>query len=147
LSMFDLFAETGRLRPYMIFSLTDETYSLHCGVKPPEGISRKWFHFFIASLNHVYWVAGCTAGALLGNVFPFSTKGIDFAMTALFVVVFTDQIRYGDRKTRIAGGIGVGIALLCLFGFGGQVFLIPAMAVIVVILSALRQTAWKEASV
>ena len=73
----------GRLKPYLVFGLTDETFSLLSAVEPPEGISRKWFQFFVTMLNHVYWVVGSALGNILGSMISFNTKGLDFVLTAL----------------------------------------------------------------
>ena len=91
LSMLDKFKDSGKLKPYMIFSLTDETYSILCSASAPEGVSSKWYFFFIAFLNHCYWIAGSVIGCTAGNLIPFNSEGIDFAMTALFIVIFVEQ--------------------------------------------------------
>ncbi|MCR5731768.1 MAG: AzlC family ABC transporter permease, partial [Sphaerochaetaceae bacterium] len=87
------FQKRGILYPYMVFSLTDETYSILCSVEYEEGIDEKWADFFIAFLNHCYWIVGCFIGAYTGRAFGIDTAGIDFSATALFIVVVVDQIR------------------------------------------------------
>lgn len=91
LSLLDKFKNLGWKKPYLIFGLCDETFSIHCTVDAPEGVDPGWFMFFVTVLNQAYWVAGATAGALLGYIIHFNTKGIEFVMTALFVVMFVSQ--------------------------------------------------------
>ena len=106
LSMLDKFQNLGWKKPYLIFGLCDETFSIHCAVPPPEGVDRGWFMFFVTVLNQLYWVAGATLGALLGYLIHFNTTGIEFVMTALFVVMFLNQ--WEERKDhRPRGGRGV----------------------------------------
>ena len=132
LSMLDKFKNTGKKKLYMIFSLTDETYSLHCSLLPPPDVDENLFRFYIALLNHFYWISGCTFGALLGSFIPFSTKGIDFVMTALFVVIFIEQ--WEKSKNHTSALCGVLITFFCLLIFGTQIFLIPALAGIMILL-------------
>ncbi len=133
ISMIDKYRDTGKFKPYLIFALTDETYSLNCtGV--PEGIENGPLYYFLTSIfNQSYWVMGSLLGSLLGQVFPFSTEGIDFALTALFVTVFIEQWKSaGDHIPAI---LGVLCSLLCLALFGPGNFLIPAMVLITLCLS------------
>ncbi|WP_288655089.1 AzlC family ABC transporter permease [uncultured Gemmiger sp.] len=88
ISMLERYKETGTAKPYLIFALTDETYSVVCSGGVPEGVDRKKYYFWVSLLNQLYWIAGGVAGALLGSVLPFDTTGIDFSMTALFLVVY-----------------------------------------------------------
>ncbi len=113
-------------RIYMIFGLTDETYALLCSSQPPEGVDGQWYSFFIVLLDHCYWIIGSLLGNLLGGILPFSSEGIEFAMTALFLVIFTDQLM--DRKNRPSGALGVGITFLCLILLPKDFFLLGAMA-------------------
>ena len=137
LALLDRFKAMPKQRPYLIFSLTDETFSLHCSAVPPEGVDPGWFHFFIALLDQSYWVAGSTAGALVGSLLTFNTAGIDFAMTALFLVIFVDQWKaVRDHLPALAGLLATA---LCLAVFGPEQFLIPAMAAIFLALAALRR--------
>ena len=136
LSLLDKFRDMGKLKPYMIFSLTDETYSLHCGTKVPESIDPRWFHFFLALLDHSYWLLGTLVGALAGSLLTFDTTGIDFVMTALFVVIFTEQWESSsDHRPAL---IGLGATLLCLLLCGKETFIMCAMVVIFIALTALR---------
>lgn len=136
LSMLDRFKIFGKLKPYMIFSLTDETYSLLCSVKSPEGISEKWLLFFISLLNQCYWVAGTLLGAMAGAALGFSPEGIDFAMTALFLVIFVEQWESAsDHKPALAGLIA---AAACRILFGADRFIVASMIVIFAALLWLR---------
>lgn len=135
-SMLERYRDMGRAKPYLIFALTDETYSLVCSTDPPAGLDRRRAFFWISFLDHCYWVVGCVAGALVGRVLPFDATGVDFSMTALFLVVFTEQWR-GSRD-HTAALVGVGASLACLLVFGPADFLIPAMISIALLLTLLR---------
>lgn len=130
ISMLERYKGTGAKKPYLIFSLTDETYSLVCTGDNTD-------YLLISALNHIYWVAGCTLGAVLGPVIPFSTRGIDFALTALFVTVFCEQ--WLTTKNHTSAIVGVLSSVLCLALFGAQRFLIPSMIVITVVLTVLKK--------
>lgn len=132
LSMLTKFKDMGRKKSYMIFSLTDETFSLLCSAKAPQGVNQSWFLFFIALLDQLYWIVGSVLGAAVGSIIPFNTKGIDFAMTALFVVIFTEQ--WQSTKNHLPAIAGVIASVLCLFLFGSSNFILPSMLVIVLIL-------------
>ena len=132
LSFLETFRKMGRAKPYMIFSLTDETYSLLCSLQPPKELDADRVRLYIALLDHAYWVAGSAAGAILGSVLPFDLTGIDFAMTALFVVIFVEQ--WMEKKNRIPELIGVLAALLSLNIFGAENFVLPCMLLIICIL-------------
>lgn len=136
LSMIERFKGMGAKKPYMIFSLTDETYSLLCSAKAPEGADPKTFVFLIALFNQLYWIAGSIFGSLAGEIIPFNTKGIDFAMTALFIVICTEQ--WLTYPSRIPAVIGVCAAVGSLLFFGADNFILPAMLVSVLFLMLLR---------
>ena len=136
IAMLDRLGGTGRLKPYLIFAMSDETFSLLCSSPPPEGVSRKWFLFFIALLDHSYWIAGSVAGGLLGGLVSFNTAGIDFVLTAMFVVIFINQWKATSNHLPVL--IGLGAALLCRIVLGPEKFLIPAMIVILVLVTLLR---------
>lgn len=127
-TMIEKYKGTGRKKPYLIFALTDETFSLVCSADPPENVDRKRYYFFVSMFDQVYWVAGSTIGAVLGDVIPFNTTGIDFSMTALFVVIFVEQWEKAD--SHIPALTGVVITVLCLLIFGRDNFLIPSMIAI-----------------
>ena len=137
LSMLDKFKNTGKLKPYLIFGLTDETFSVLCGTEPPEDVSRLWYMFWITLLDQFYWVTGSVVGSLLGSVVSFNTKGLDFVLTALFVVIFVEQ--WQETDDRIPAMIGVTVTLLCRIIFGSSSFLIPAMAGILLCLSLTKK--------
>jgi 4-azaleucine resistance transporter AzlC len=137
LSMVGRFESCGKKKPYMIFSLTDETYSLLCSAKAPKDVDEGDFLFFISLLDQLYWVAGSALGGLLGSVLPINTKGLDFVMTALFTVIFTEQ--WLSSKNHIPAVTGVGVAALCLLAFGPADFVIPSMLVILAVLTFFRK--------
>ena len=120
----------------MIFSLTDETYSLLCSLQTPAGIDPAAMRFWIALLDHSYWIAGSVIGAVIGGVLPFDSTGIDFAMTALFTVIFVEQ--WKSTKCHIPAFLGMGAAALSLLLLGPDNFILPAMLAICVMLAALR---------
>ncbi len=135
LSMLDKYRDMGKGTPYLIFSLTDETYSLLCTDETLEG--RKPYYYMVSVLNQCYWVIGSAVGALLGMALPLDTTGVDFSMTALFVVIFIDQWQATKRHSPAL--IGLGLSILSLLIFGADRFLIPAMIAIVLALTMLRK--------
>lgn len=137
LSLLEKFRGLGWKKPYLIFGLCDETFSIHCAVTPPEDVDPGWFMFFTTVLNQSYWVAGATLGGLLGQVIHFNTQGIEFVMTALFVVMFLSQ--WEQTKDHRPALIGVGCTLLCLLVLGSDRFLLSAMALIILCFLSLRK--------
>ena len=135
-SMIDVYKNAGAYKPYMIFALTDETYSLLCDGKTPENTAPEAFRFLVSLFNHGYWVAGSVLGSLLGAVLPFSTAGIEFSMTALFIASFTEQ--WLSSKHHVPALTGLTGTLLCLLLIGREHFLIPAMLLITLTLTLLR---------
>ena len=136
ISMIDRYKNAGRYKPYMIFALTDETYSLLCDGETPDPEYADLYRFLVSLFNHLYWIAGCILGSLLGAVLPFSTAGIEFSMTALFIASFTEQ--WLRTKDHIPAMTGLLATFLCLIVFGPENFLIPAMLLITLILTLLR---------
>ena len=136
LSFLQTFARMGRAKPYMIFSLTDETYSLLCGVEIPKPLRADRTRLWMAALDQSYWVAGSVVGAALGSVLPFDLTGIDFAMTALFVVIFLDQWR--AAQSRLPAVLGLAFGLVWLIVLGPDRFLLPALVCTVLALAACR---------
>ena len=132
LSLLDKFKVSGKKKPYMVFSLTDETYSLYFLTKTPTDVDEGKFLFALATLNQSYWIVGSMIGALAGTLIPFNSKGIDFAMTALFIVIFVEQ--WFEKKNRFPAIVGVVASLICLLIFGKDSFILPSMMVIMVIL-------------
>ena len=142
ISLVDAYKTAGKRRFYMIFGLTDETYSLVTQAKIPEGISREDYCFWVTALNHCYWVSGCVLGAVVGTVVPIDFSGVSFVLTALFVTIFVEQ--WLSSKDHFPALVGVVCTALSLLGFGSEIFLIPAMAAIALIL-ILRRRVGKEA--
>lgn len=136
LSFIDKFKKMKKLYPYMVFSLTDETYSILCSVEPPEGTDPDKLYFLIALLNQIYWIAGSVIGALAGELITFNTTGIDFAMTALFVVIFVEQ--WKESKSHIPALTGLSSAILCLILFGPDNFILPSLLVTVAFLLLIK---------
>lgn len=148
LSTLEKFKGAGWKKPYLIFSLTDETYALITGVQPPVGKDPHIFYFCIALLNQGYWILGSLLGAALGALIPIDTTGIDFAMTALFVTIAVDQWKaYGHkgRKHRLPALIGLGCAVLFLILLGPERFLIPSLiGICILLLFCRRYLSWEE---
>ena len=138
LSMLEKFRGMGWRKLYMIFSLTDETYALLAGVQAPEGVDEKGFYFSIALLDHLYWILGSLIGAAAGALITINTEGIDFAMTALFLVIAVDQWRSSRRHLPVLLGGGATLACLLALGPEGGRFLIPALVILVAGLALLR---------
>ncbi len=126
LSMLESYKDVGRLKPLLAFTLTDETYSLVCSPELlPEGIDRKKYYLILSLMNQCYWVAGSTIGGVIGAAITFNTAGIEFAMTALFVMIFTEQ--WETAESHIPALIGLVCTFACLMIFGTANFLIPSM--------------------
>lgn len=142
ISFLEKFKEMGNSGPYMIFSLTDETYSLLCSTKVPEDCDENQVFFLISLLDQSYWVAGSVLGALLGELITFDTSGIDFAMTALFVVIFTEQWLSAKNHLPAVIGLLCGGASLALLGPSG--FLLPALVLSAALLIIWKHTAKRE---
>ena len=136
LSFIEKFRDMGKAYPYMIFSLTDETYSVLCGLKVPRGMDEKRITFLISLFDHIYWIAGSVAGALIGQMVSFNATGVDFSMTALFVVIVINQ--WLDSKEHRPVLIAAGIGIVTLLLLGADNFLLPALTIIVMILLCMR---------
>lgn len=132
LSMLEKYKGVGKLRGLLIYTLCDETFSLTSTLEPPEGVRRGDFYLCIGLLNYVYWIAASALGGLLGSLITFNTAGMDFALSALFVVLFLEQ--WHTRDNRPAALIGVGCATVSLLIFGADNMIIPAMVLIVAVL-------------
>jgi 4-azaleucine resistance transporter AzlC len=141
ISMLGKYRDVKRFKPYLIFALTDETFSVLCSEKVPRAVDREWAYLWVSVLNQCYWVLGSVLGSLVGGVITFNTKGLDFALTALFVVIFTDQ--WKSRRDHRPALVGVVSSVACLMVFGGQAFIIPAM---VLILAGLSLWYWRNDS-
>ena len=135
-SMIDKYKGAGWRKPYLMFALTDETYSLLCSDTTTDP-SRYNYYFFVSLFDQCYWIMGCTLGAAVGGVLPFPTKGIDFVLTALFVTIVVDQWRANPDHLPVL--VGAAAAALSLLLFGSDNMLIPAMLFIAVVLTLLRK--------
>jgi len=131
-SYIERFRRMGRLRPYMIYSLTDETYSVFCGLPGEEsdGVMLR-----VALYDHLYWVTGSVVGRLLAQQLPFDLTGIDYSMTALFIVICLERAL--NRSDRLPVAIGGACSVVCLLLLGPDRFLAPALALTAVLLVAL----------
>lgn len=138
ISMIDKYKDMGKAKPYLIFALTDETYSLVCGEKKdvlPE--NRKKYYLIVSVFNHMYWIVGSVIGSLAGSFIKFNSAGIDFALTALFLTIFIEQ--WLTCKRHAPAIIGVCVSLLCLAVFGSDMFLIPTVFIISLIFCFYRE--------
>lgn len=136
LSLIDRFKVAGKWKPYLVFSLTDETYALMTGVKVPDTVSPAKYYASIAILDQSYWIAGSVIGSLAGTLIPFSFTGIDFALTALFAVLLIDQLK--RTKDLIPALIGISCAVLALVAVGPRNMLIAALASSLAVLVLVR---------
>lgn len=137
ISMLKKYRGIGRLKPYLIFALTDESFSILCSANAPENADKKWFYFFISFLDHLYWIIGSLLGGILGSMLHINTKGIDFVLTALFVVILVDQ--WEATKNHLPAIIGIISAILCRVIFGASDFIIPSMVCIIFFVTLLRK--------
>ena len=134
--MIERFRKMGPRYPYMVFALTDETYSILCSTEYPEDLDPRKCDFMTALINHSYWIIGCLTGGLMGKMLPFDMQGIDFSATAFFLVVVIDQLRkFPSRIPALTGVVSAGVFLLLL---GPEYFLIPALSVSMITLIVLR---------
>lgn len=142
LSFIEKFRNMGKRYPYMVFSLTDETYSVLCSLKVPEGFDEKNVSFYISLFDHSYWVLGSVLGGIIGQLITFDTTGVDFSMTALFVVIVLNQ--WMDSKEHRPALIGGVIGLVSLILLGADKFLLPALTLSAMVLIALKSTMEKK---
>lgn len=136
LSMLEKYNIPGLKKYYLIYGMCDESFSINATVDIPKDIDRGWFMFFVTLLNQIYWVSGATIGAIFGSFIPFDTEGIEFVMTALFVVIFLENWIKEDNHT--ASIIGLALSFICLGIFKGSNFIIPSMFIILAVLTMLR---------
>lgn len=136
ISMLDRYKNTGWKKFYLIFGMCDESFSINYTADIPQDVDRGWFMFFVTFLNHCYWVFGATLGGIFGSLLTINTKGLDFVMTAMFVVIFLEQ--WLKEQSHISAYLGLGLSLLCLLVFGADRFLIPSMLAILGSLTLLR---------
>lgn len=142
ISLLDTYDDAGKKKPYMIFGLTDETYSLVTQNEPPEGMSRHKYCFLVTLFNHVYWICGCVIGNLAGAYIPINFEGVEFVLTALFVTLFVEQ--WLTHKNHIPAIIGVVVTVICLAIFGSEIFLIPSLLLIAILLTVSRKTGRRQ---
>ncbi len=136
ISMLSKFQGTGGKKPYLIFGLTDETFSILCSATPQNEIDKGWFMFFITLLDQIYWVSGSILGSILGSIIHFNTNGIDFVLTALFIVIFINQWKSATNHIPVLTGLGASI--LCRMIFGASDFIIPSMIAILFIVTVFQ---------
>jgi len=143
ISLVDTYRDAGKKKPYMIFALTDETYSLVTQAQLPEGVNKTAYCFWVSLFDQCYWIIGCVLGNVAGTLLPVDFTGISFVLTALFVTMFTEQwLTHKDHGPAI---IGVVCTAVCLLIFGSEVFLIPSMAAIAGLLILRRKTGKEDA--
>lgn len=136
-SMLERYSGTGWKKPFLVFWLTDETFSLLCSDNVPDGVDADWFRFFVSGLNYCYWALGGLAGNLAGSFLDFNYKGIEFVMTSLFTVIVVGQWR--EAKSHYPALAGCLLSVLSVLAFGEEHFLIPAMILIIIALMAARK--------
>ena len=142
ISMLETYKDTGKKKPYMIFGLTDETYSLVTQNEPPEGMSRHTYCFVVTALDHFYWICGCVLGNVAGKLLPINFEGVEFVLTALFVTLFVEQ--WLTHKDHLPALIGLGATAMCLMVFSPDIFLIPSMVAIALLLTITRKTGRRQ---
>ena len=136
ISMLDKYKDTGKQKPFLIFAMTDETFSILCTRKAPKDVDNTLFMTYVSLLDYLYWICGSVFGGIAGNLIKFNTEGIDFALTALFIVIFVNQ--WKENKNHIPSIIGLISSALCVIIFGADNFIVPAMLVILIALTAYR---------
>lgn len=137
ISMLDKYKGKGIKKIYLIFGMCDETFSINYTAKVPESADEGWFYFFVTLLNHFYWFAGSTIGGIFGSLITFNTEGLDFVMTAMFVVIFLEQ--WMKEENHISSVSGLVISVICLVIFGQDNFIIPSMIAIFAFLTLLKK--------
>ena len=137
IAMLDKYRGTGLKKIYLIFGMCDESFSINCTAQVPEGVDKGLFMFFVTLLNQLYWVCGATMGGIFGSLIHFNTEGLDFVMTAMFVVIFLEQ--WLKEENHVSSLLGLGLSALCLIAFGPDQFMIPAMAAILGVLLLLKK--------
>ena len=142
ISMLDKYKNIGWKKFYLIYGMCDESFTINCTVTPPKDVDKGWFMFFVTLLNQIYWVGGTTLGALLGSVITFDTTGIGFVMTALFVVMFINQ--WEESSDHRPALIGLISSFICLILLGADNFMLPAMALIILIFTLDRKNLDKQ---
>ena len=137
ISMLEKYQGTGWKKPFLIFWMCDETFSINCAAKIPPGVDRGWFYFFVSVLDYSYWVIASTLGGIFGSFISFDIQGLDFVMTAMFVVIWLEQ--WLKEKDHTSSLLGLGLPVPCLLIFGRDDFIIPAMLAILLALTLRRK--------
>ncbi len=137
ISMLNKYKDMGWKKFFLIYGMCDESFSINYTAEVPEGVDQGWFYLFVTLLNYLYWVSGATIGGLLGNLIHFNTEGLDFVMTAMFVVIFMDQ--WMKEKHHLSAWIGLFSSVICLILFGADNFMIPTMICILLLLTVTRK--------
>lgn len=132
ISMLDRYKGLGKVRMFLIYTLCDETFSISSSVEVPEEVDKKYFYFCISFFDYIYWILGTLIGGILGGAVTFNTQGLDFVLTALFVVLFMEQMK--NKENRVSGLIGIVGSMMGLFVFGAENMVIPSMGIILLIL-------------
>jgi 4-azaleucine resistance transporter AzlC len=145
ISMLDKYKGTGLKKFYLIYGMCDESFSINYTAEIPENCDRGWFMLFVNLLNQIYWVAGATLGGIFGSLITFNTTGLEFVMTAMFVVIFTDN--WMKEKNHTGSLIGLLFSVICLVIFGEDNFIIPSMICIVASLTLMRKPLEKSDSI
>lgn len=136
ITMLEQYKGLGKLKYFLVFLLCDETFSITSSATCPNETDPKWFYFWISFLDYLYWIGGTILGALLGNFIRFNTTGLDFVLTALFIVILLGQLE--KKQNQLPAFLGIGCSVLCLLLFGPNNFIIPSMCSITLLLTALR---------
>lgn len=142
ISMLDKYKGTGLKKIYLIYGMCDESFSINYTAEIPENVDKGWFMFFVTALNHFYWFSGATLGGLFGSLVHFNTKGLEFVMTAIFVVIFLEQ--WLKDKNHTSAILGLSLSTICLIAFGSDNFMIPAMIAILTALTLIRKPLEKD---
>lgn len=142
ISLVDTYKDAGKKKPYMIFALTDETYSLVTQAALPEGKDKSLYCFLVSLFDQIYWICGCVLGNVAGSLLPVDFTGVSFVLTALFVTMFVEQ--WLSHKDHVPALIGVISTVVCLVIFGSELFLIPSMAAIAGLLILRRKTGRRQ---
>lgn len=142
ISMLEKYRGTGWKKFYLIFGMCDESFSINYTARIPKDVDCGWFMFAVTLLNHFYWFSGATLGGIFGSLIHFNTEGLEFVMTAMFIVIFLEQ--WMKEKDHRSGILGLVLSGICLIAFGADHFIIPAMLAILAVLTVMRTKIEKE---
>lgn len=138
--MLEKYKDAGKLRPFLIFALNDESFAISCSTEPDQRITQKYFHFWVTFFTYINWLIGTMLGSVMGSFISGNVKGLEFAMTALFVVMFLEQL---EKKENIKFGvIGLSCSIVSLLIVGPTAYMIPAMILMVICLLGGRKQGW-----